>query len=121
MRCSNRHGQLWVCTRGTAEPCQNRVLFQTPAGHSVFDIPFFVLECAGAILFIVAVGKPAAIPNWLVRLVSVLLIVILPVVWATLFPHASGIEGATRLILAVPLVATNIMLAFAAYLRTRKR
>lgn len=72
-------------------------------------------------MFILAVAKPTAIANWAVRWVSVLVIVVLPLAWATLFPHASGMEGATRLILAVPLVATNIMLAFAAFLRTRKR
>ncbi|MFN7933364.1 MAG: hypothetical protein U0R19_08565 [Bryobacteraceae bacterium] len=96
-------------------------MFQTPAGNHVFDIPFFVLECAGAVVFILAVAKPTVVAHWVVRWLSVILIVVLPLAWATLFPQGSGVEGAARLILAVPLVATNIMLAFAAFLRTRKR
>lgn len=108
-------------TKRTAASCQNRILFQTPAGNHVFDIPFFILECLGGVVFIVAVAKPTLVAHWAVRWLSILFIVVLPLAWAILFPQGSGVEGAARLILAVPLVATNILLAFAAFLRTRKR
>ncbi len=75
---------------------------------------------AGLAFWILVIAKPKPFSRNIVRWVSVLLIVALPLFWAAAFPEKSGIEGAARLIMAVPLVAMNIMLAFAAYLRTRK-
>jgi hypothetical protein len=96
-------------------------LFQAAAVNRAFDIPFYLLECAGAVFFVFAVAKPAVISYVAVRWASILLILALPAAWIVLFPQTIGIEGATRLLLAVPLVTTNIMLAFAAYLKTRRR
>ena len=71
------------------------------------------------VFWIVVITKPARFTLAVVRWVALVVIVAVPLAWAALFPEQSGIEGAARLIVAVPLVALNIMLAFAAYLRTR--
>lgn len=100
--------------------CHNSALFNTSAGNSTFDLAFLVLQLAGVIFWILVIAKPKRFSTSTVRWVSVVVIVAFPLLWAGLFPEKSGIEGATRLIVAVPLVAMNILLAFAAYLRTKK-
>jgi len=96
-------------------------LFNAPAGNNAFYVPFLVLQVLGMGFFILAFAIPQRFSQANVRWAAILIILITPIVWTTAFPQRSGIEGATRLILAVPLVAFNLMLAFAAYLRTRKR
>ena len=111
-RCTN-------CDRPPACSWQNDGLFSAPSGNDAFDIPFLLLQIAGVLFYIIAIAKPRRFSRQIVKWTALLLIVALPLFWASVFPQQSGIEGAARLILAVPLIAINMMLAFAAYLRAR--
>ena len=108
-------------TRLVGPSWQNNGLFHAPAGNSDFDIPFLVLQALGIGFFSLVIGIPKRFSQMHVRWAAVLVILVAPAVWTTAFPQRSGIEGAARLMLAVPLVTFNLMLAFAAYLRTKRR
>lgn len=95
-------------------------MFNAPAGNSDFDVPFLVIEGLGIVFWIVAIAKPGRFSAALLRWVAVLVVVAVPAFWQIAFPSRSGMEGAGRLIMAVPLIAMNILMAFAAYLRGKK-
>lgn len=96
-------------------------MFNAPAGNNDFDIPFLVLQAVGIGFFSLVIGVPRRFSQVHVRWAAILVILIAPAVWTAASPQRSGIEGAARLMLAVPLVTFNLMLAFAAYLRTKRR
>ncbi|MBL8178259.1 MAG: hypothetical protein JNK48_26525 [Bryobacterales bacterium] len=91
------------------------------AGHGLFDAPFLMLQGIGMAFFIFAFASPRRFSQGMVRWAAILVVVLLPGLWIWAFPGRGGIEGAARMMLAVPLVAMNAMFGFAAYLRTRRR
>ncbi len=96
-------------------------LLNTPAGNHTFDNAFLILQAAGMAFFVLAIWKPRWFRQAAVRGTALVLVVGLPLLWTVAFPERNGIEGAARLILAAPLVAMNILLAFVADLRGRGR
>ncbi|MBL8220526.1 MAG: hypothetical protein JNL62_14935 [Bryobacterales bacterium] len=96
-------------------------MFNLPSGNHASDLLLLLLQALGLGFFSLVIALPRRFSQAHVRWAAILVVLIAPAVWATAFPQRGGIEGAARLMLAVPLVTFNLMLAFAAYLRTKRR
>jgi ABC-type cobalamin transport system permease subunit len=98
-------------------------MLSTPAGNDAFDLPFILLELGGIVFWSLMIAIPKRMPAFTSQALAGIalgLIVGAPLFWALVFPQRSGIEGAARLILMMPLLGLNLLLAAVAMIRASR-